>query len=477
MRLSPDLTSPYAEVMFSVREKRKLTDMLDTGQTGGGEDASQEMGGSGEPADVSPPKKRRLWSKIFSKSTPNPQNGMSFFSRSNSWIPSFMQIPSSRRQPDRSFGLPHRSVSPSMNPVPHPFQSSTPIQQSVTRRRHESEDEASVEISLPEQSVRFKECNKSDLLPDLYKQLQALDISKRDDEVSKAESEVRRAKEERFSVSSSVHTGLKSAVKWTAPATSFYIPSPRVFKPVIEEEDEESVDDEASDVLEPPLEVIEELIADKYRTSRHGDVLIEKYDIPITRKDLETLEGLNWLNDEVINFFFQMIADRSRQLDNLPDVHVFNTFFYSKLVSAENSFNMLKRWTRKVDIFAQDFVLIPLHLGMHWTLISLNCKKRTISYYDSMSGGPINQKGETHQKAILSYLQKEHADKKKTPLPSDWTICSVGQSVDVDLNNEKMIPQQENGSDCGVFTCRFAEYISRRASFRFRQVCCCVTCV
>ena len=66
-----------------------------------------------------------------------------------------------------------------------------------------------------------------------------------------------------------------------------------------------------------------------------------------------------------------------------------------------------------------------------------------------MAGGRVNQKGETHLKAILSYLQKEHSDKRKTPLPSEWRINPVGESDDVNHNDR--IPQQENGSDCGVF--------------------------
>jgi sentrin-specific protease 1 len=33
----------------------------------------------------------------------------------------------------------------------------------------------------------------------------------------------------------------------------------------------------------------------------------------------------------------------------------------------------------------------------------------------------------------------------------------------------KSIPIQENGSDCGVFTCKFAEYLSRDAKLTFKQ--------
>lgn len=122
-----------------------------------------------------------MWSELWSKSSPCPQNPVaSFFSRSNTWIPSFFHTDLYERLPDRSFSSPYGSNPPSTNPVPHLFSSSY---------------------------------------------------------------------------------GLKSG--WDAPATSFYIPSPHVFEPTIEDEDNELVKDETSDVLEPSLEVVEELIADE----------------------------------------------------------------------------------------------------------------------------------------------------------------------------------------------------------------------
>jgi sentrin-specific protease 1 len=334
--------------------------------------------------------------------------------------------------------------------------------------------ESSVSINIPESTVKFRKENEraNEMIPDLFKQLEKLELSDHHtNTIQDAESAVRQTKQQRQDISSSIRSAFTyKKFKYVPPAQSIFIPTARPFR-LLPEEDEPVYDeeeDEQTDVLEPELEVINEFISDKFMRSSRGEVLIEKFDIPITRKDLETLEGLNWLNDEVINFYLQMIMSRSQSLDNLPAVYVFNTFFYTKLTSAENSYNMLRRWTRKVDIFSHDFILIPLHLGMHWTLCSVNCKSKSISYYDSMAGGQVNQKGDGHMKAILSYLQKEHADKKKTPLPNDWRINPVGESQDVNQNDR--IPQQENGSDCGVFTCRFAEYISRRASFRFRQV-------
>ena len=61
--------------------------------------------------------------------------------------------------------------------------------------------------------------------------------------------------------------------------------------------------------------------------------------------------------------------------------------------------------------------------------------------------------------ALASYLEDEHQDKKGSPLDtSNWSKVIA-----------KKIPQQMNDSDCGMFSCKFAEYCSRRARFTFSQ--------
>jgi sentrin-specific protease 1 len=85
----------------------------------------------------------------------------------------------------------------------------------------------------------------------------------------------------------------------------------------------------------------------------------------ITRNDLNTLDGLNWLNDEVINFYMELIKERSEQIEFLPKVHVMNTFFVPKLLQSGHS--GVRRWTRKVDVFGVDIIPVPVHVGgVHW---------------------------------------------------------------------------------------------------------------
>lgn len=60
----------------------------------------------------------------------------------------------------------------------------------------------------------------------------------------------------------------------------------------------------------------------------------------------------------------------------------------------------IKRWTKKIDIFSFDLVLIPVHLGMHWCLATIDLKQKGVFYYDSMGGD-----NEPCLHALLKYLQ------------------------------------------------------------------------
>ncbi|XP_053567833.1 sentrin-specific protease 5 [Bombina bombina] len=92
--------------------------------------------------------------------------------------------------------------------------------------------------------------------------------------------------------------------------------------------------------------------------------------------DLATLDGHNWLNDQVINMYGELI------MDAVPEkVHFLNSFFHRQLVT--KGYNGVKRWTKKVDFFKKTLLLIPIHLEVHWSLITVNIPNKIISFYDS----------------------------------------------------------------------------------------------
>ncbi|KAI4824050.1 hypothetical protein KUCAC02_012593 [Chaenocephalus aceratus] len=185
----------------------------------------------------------------------------------------------------------------------------------------------------------------------------------------------------------------------------------------------------------------------------HYEVLSEGFGLSLTRKDLQTLSDLNWLNDEVINFYMNLLVERSKD-PKLPSVNTFNTFFYPRLRSS--GYSAVRRWTKKTDIFSKDILLVPVHLGVHWCLSVVDFRKKAIMYFDSMGG---NNDGACQ--ILLDYLLQESKDKKGKALDtSDWTLHSKKRSE---------IPQQMNGSDCGMFTCKYADYITKDRPITFTQ--------
>lgn len=155
-----------------------------------------------------------------------------------------------------------------------------------------------------------------------------------------------------------------------------------VTKPVLDEREAEPVP-----VLPGITDEMELMIERCMCGNADGEVLCDAFNLTITRRDLKTLSGLNWLNDQVINFYLTLIMERSKGPGDWPKVFAHNTFFYPKLMSSGHA--GLKRWTRRVDLFQQDFILVPVHLGLHWCLAIVSPKEQAIRYYDSMGGRNI----------------------------------------------------------------------------------------
>ncbi|EDK97618.1 SUMO/sentrin specific peptidase 2, isoform CRA_b, partial [Mus musculus] len=188
----------------------------------------------------------------------------------------------------------------------------------------------------------------------------------------------------------------------------------------------------------------------------HGppdEILSSAFKLRITRGDIQTLKNYHWLNDEVINFYMNLLVERSKK-QGYPALHAFSTFFYPKLKSG--GYQAVKRWTKGVNLFEQELVLVPIHRKVHWSLVVMDLRKKCLKYLDSMG-----QKGHRICEILLQYLQDESKTKRNTDLNLlEWTHYSM---------KPHEIPQQLNGSDCGMFTCKYADYISRDKPITFTQ--------
>lgn len=189
-------------------------------------------------------------------------------------------------------------------------------------------------------------------------------------------------------------------------------------------------------------------------------VVVEGFDIPMTRRLMHALAPSTWLNDEVINFYMCMLQARNASLVEhhtatgrvFRPSHFFNNFFVNKLLDNETGgfmYAYVKRWTRKFDVFSLDKVFCPINIhNTHWTMAVIFVQERRVQYFDSMGGA-----GRRYVDGLFRWLQEEHLDKKKTPLPDPASWTKV-------FGSSRGCPQQENGTDCGMFSLCCADFLS-----------------
>ena len=213
--------------------------------------------------------------------------------------------------------------------------------------------------------------------------------------------------------------------------------------------------------------------------------------ITIPKDTIKCLQPEIFLNDTIIEFYLHYIQHQL-QPKQKEQVHIFNTFFYTKLtnnlgihLTAENTktqHSLVSKWTKNVDLFTKDFILVPIHDHAHWFLaiICYPCmagkdpiivdedisvldstdtskhsqrkrrprieKKACILIFDS-----LNIQRNTVTTNLRFYLQAEWNARH----PSDTSYkCSEGQLL---VGHHPKLPVQPNSWDCGLFLMQYAE--------------------
>ena len=137
---------------------------------------------------------------------------------------------------------------------------------------------------------------------------------------------------------------------------------------------------------------------------------------------------------------------------NAISVFGFTTFFYTSLTTG----NIGPRiWTSGIDIFNKDYVIIPVHAGLHWCLAVFNVGRHTLNVYDSI---PNPQRKRDILQTLRKYIRDEHRAKLGVPYP-----------YGLDEGLSPVVPPQNNGHDCGVFVCQYAKAVIQGAGFHFRS--------
>lgn len=197
-----------------------------------------------------------------------------------------------------------------------------------------------------------------------------------------------------------------------------------------------------------PLTADQLLQVNQYWGMRLSNTLVvSAFTIDISVRDFQTLCDSSWLNDNVIDFYLNLVSE------SLEGTFCWTTHFFSTLRA--KGYQGVARWAKrkKVNLAEKKKVIVPINImSTHWALAVVDNTAHTICYYDSLSSGGNRKTVEILQ----DYMNKER-DRLQAP------------AMDYVLHASMKTPQQQNGYDCGVFTCTAARYVAGGRPLTFSQ--------
>ncbi|XP_073318447.1 sentrin-specific protease 7b [Pagrus major] len=226
--------------------------------------------------------------------------------------------------------------------------------------------------------------------------------------------------------------------------------------------------------------------------------------IAVTKEDLACLDGGEFLNDVIIDFYLKYLLLEGVGGSVAERSHVFSSFFYKQLsrrrAAGENDapsvpdrdmrHQRVKTWTRHVDIFTKDFLFVPVNQEAHWFLVLVcfpGLEEVQYEEFHSPTGGSERAAGKPSlrsQQPPECLQQGCHRDtvvKRPCILVMDSLKLSYHENVcrllrdylqvewavrrgtprlftsDTMRSSNCRVPQQDNSSDCGVYLLQYAE--------------------
>lgn len=170
-----------------------------------------------------------------------------------------------------------------------------------------------------------------------------------------------------------------------------------------------------------------------------------------------------WLDDKLIEMGLRLIVEAALERTGTK-VHVFNSFFYTKLTQGGYSYSAVRRhfsasvhclggspsvrrWSKQ-GVLDNDLILIPIHLPGHWVLAVVNVQQQRIEAYDALSPG--EESVQCHCEVMKRWVRDEAEDKELGWDFNDWSWQYTPRAI----------PMQRNSHDCGMFVLAFAAQIA-----------------
>lgn len=150
---------------------------------------------------------------------------------------------------------------------------------------------------------------------------------------------------------------------------------------------------------------------------------------PLPKNLMKLASRDGWLDDLIIKDYLALACKGSRAI--ALDTLLFPSLQRKKLRS--DVATAVIRRAKEEDPLSYDYVVIPVHLPAHWTVVLVDVGKKSLYFSDSLKLGGAARCLRLVQDFLLSLGG-----------PTRWRLLELSS------------PRQRGGNDCGVFVCEVA---------------------
>lgn len=203
--------------------------------------------------------------------------------------------------------------------------------------------------------------------------------------------------------------------------------------------------------------------------------------ITILVEDQNRLKPNQYLNDNIVDFYLMYLINTSNQ----HVVHVMNSFFFTLLSRRDKNKSL-------IDLFEKEFVVIPIHSGIHWYLAMILWPKSLIENRsnNTTDGDSFSESEELNtqstcelelKKCSIVIFDSLVSMRRKRSLTikelRQYLASELMKRYQINLNNNgkgisyivAKVPSQKNAFDCGVYLLHYVEkFLSDPYSIAFK---------
>ncbi|AAS51831.2 ADL089Cp [Eremothecium gossypii ATCC 10895] len=191
----------------------------------------------------------------------------------------------------------------------------------------------------------------------------------------------------------------------------------------------------------------------------------------VTNQDFKCLYNHDWVNDTILDFFLKYYVECTISDSDLSlsDVHIFSSFFYTKLVSnPEQYYANVKKWVASSNLLEKKYIVMPINVNFHWFGCIITNLSKLLRFFregfherwleQSNSDSNVNEKERLlfPVVTILVYDSLRQTHSREVEPIKVFLIDYVKDKYGFDLPKAQIrmklctVPRQPNMSDCGI---------------------------